>query len=333
MLTGASGFIGAHCVVQLLEKGYRVRASLRNLARAESLRAIYHENTQFEEERLEFLVLDLNQDQGWTEAAQGCDFVMHVASPVPAQLPRHADELIIPAKGGTLRALKAAHEAGIKRVVLTSSVAAICYGYPPQKTAFTEADWTNLQGHNLSPYIKSKTIAEKAAWDFVKDKDLELVTVNPGGVLGPVLEKDYGTSAEIVKKMMEGALPGFPRIGFPLVDVRDVARMHLLAMETPEAAGQRFICANDYIWFDEIGQVLKTHFPAYARKIPRRKMPSWLVRIFGLFDKEVKSILNELDFRKEVSHQKAAEILKWKPRPNEEAIVATAQSLIKFGIV
>ncbi len=333
LVTGASGFVGTHCIVQLVEKGYQVRGTLRSLSRAESIRQIIAENTN-KDFTLDFVEADLTKDDSWAKAVEGCDAILHVASPVPAQLPKHEDELIIPAREGTLRVLRAAKKANVSRVVLTSSVAAICYGHEPGKTSFTEKDWTDPNGNNLTPYIKSKVLAEKAAWDFVeKEAGIELSTINPGGILGPVLEKDYGTSAEIVKKMMAGEFPGYPNIGFPLVDVRDVASMHVAALENDQAIGERFICSNEYIWFSEVGEILHQRFPSYAKKLPKRKLPDWLVKIFSLFDKETKSVLNELGFRKDVSYEKAKTILNWSPKSNEEAIASTAESLIKFGVV
>lgn len=333
LITGASGFVGTHCIVQLIQKGYAVRGTLRSLSRADSIRQIIRENTEGDFD-LTFVEADLNGDDGWNKAVEGCDAIFHVASPVPAQLPKHEDELIIPAREGTLRVLRAAKNANVSRVILTSSVAAICYGHEMGKTSFTEEDWTNPNGNNLTPYIKSKVLAEKAAWEFVeKEGGIQLSTVNPGGILGPVLEKDYGTSAEIVKKMMAGEFPGYPNIGFPLVDVRDVASMHILAMETESAIGERFICSNDYIWFSDVGAILKENFPNYAKKIPSRKLPDWLVKVFALFDKETKSVLNELGFRKDVSYAKAQRLLNWSPKSNKEAILATGESLVKFGIV
>lgn len=333
LVTGASGFVGTHCIVQLVEKGYHVRGTLRNMSRADSIRQIISENTT-REFQLDFVQADLTNDDGWDEAVKGCDAIFHVASPVPVQLPKHEDELIIPAREGTIRVLKAARKAGVKRVILTSSVAAICYGHEKGRTSFTETDWSNPDGDNLTPYIKSKVLAEKAAWDFVEQEGgINLSTINPGGILGPVLEKDYGSSAEIVKKMMDGEFPGYPNIGFPLVDVRDVASMHVAALENNDAIGERFICSNKYVWFSEVGQVLRQNFPEYSKKLPKRNLPDWLIRIFALLDKETKSVLNELSFRKDVSFDKAQKVLNWHPKSNEEAIKATAESLIKFGIV
>lgn len=333
LVTGASGFVGTHCVVQLIQKGYSVRGTIRSMSRSASIREIIAENVNGDFQ-LEFVEADLTRDDGWNEAVKGCGAIMHVASPVPAQLPKHEDELIIPAREGTLRVLRAAKKAGVKRVVLTSSVAAICYGHDASKTSFTELDWTDPNGNNLTPYIKSKVLAEKAAWDFVNNEGgIDLSTINPGGILGPVLEKDYGTSAEIVKKMMAGEFPGYPNIGFPLVDVRDVASMHVAALENDQAIGERFICSNDYVWFSEVGEVLHQHFPQYSKKLPKRKLPDWLIKIFALFDKETKGVLNELGFRKDVSYRKGQQVLGWTPRSNEEAIVGTAESLIKFNII
>ena len=335
LVTGASGFIGSHCIVALLERGYKVRGTLRSLKRADSMRKIISRHTN-KAANLEFVTADLNKDSGWDEATKGCSYVLHVASPVPVEMPKDADEIIVPAREGTLRVLTSAAKNGVKRTVVTSSIAAICYGhYPNRKTDFTEADWTNPEGKDVSPYVQSKTYAERAAWEFIEtdDSGMEMSTVNPCVVLGPVLEKDYGSSAEIVKKLMAGEFPGAPKLTWPIVDVRDVAELEILAMEHPKASGERFICANDSMYISDITEVLKQYFPDYRKKLPKFNLPNWFVRLFAKFDKPTAGVLIDLDFVKNTSSQKAQTLLGWKPRPNEEAIVSTGESLIEYGVI
>lgn len=334
LVTGASGFIGSHCVLRLLNAGYQVRGTIRDLSRADDLKKIFSNHTK-ETNNLEFVQADLMKDDGWNEAVKDCIFVLHVASPVPIKLPKHEDDIIKPAKEGTLRVLKACIENNVERLVLTSSIAAICYGHYQRDKIYTETDWSNIDGPNVVAYPKSKTIAERAAWDYLNDQNssLEMVAVNPCVVLGPALEKDFGSSLEIVRKIMAGEMPGTPRIGWPIVDVRDVAEMEILAMTNPKAPGNRYICANETMWMSEISQVLKENFPAYKQKISIRTLPNWLVRLSSVFDSTIKSILTELDKPQYVSSQKAIDQLGWSCRSNEEAIKAAAQSLIDHKVI
>ncbi|MFN3463723.1 MAG: SDR family oxidoreductase [Terricaulis sp.] len=225
LVTGGTGFVGAHCIVQLLQKGYRVRTTVRSLAREGEVRAMVREGGVEAGDSLSFATADLMKDDGWADAVSGCTYVLHVASPFPPAAPKHEDELIIPARDGALRVLKAARDAGVKRVVLTSSFAAIGYGQKVGKKPYTEENWTDPNGDDVRAYVKSKTIAEKAAWDFIANEggSLELSVVNPVGVFGPVLGPDYSTSILLVQRLMDGALPGVPRLYFGAVDVRDVA--------------------------------------------------------------------------------------------------------------
>ena len=334
LVTGASGFIGAHCIIKLLEKGYDVRGTVRNMERVTQLKEMFAQHTD-KVENLSFVPLDLMSDTGWKAAASGCTYIMHVASPVPTTLPKDENEIILPAREGTLRALRAGTDAGVKRVVLTSSIAAVCYGHSDHSKTFTEADWSVIDSGDVMAYPKSKTIAEQAAWQLMEETgtDMELVTINPCLVFGPALEKDIGSSLEVVKKMLKGEMPGAPKIGWPIVDVRDVAEMHLLAMTNPEAKGQRFICANDTMWMMDIAKVLQQHFPQYRRKLPKRTLPNWLIKATALFDAQIRSVLTELDKPQHVSSQKARDVLGWTPRSNEEAIVSAAKSMIEYKVV
>jgi dihydroflavonol-4-reductase len=280
LVTGASGFIGLHCVLQLLEQGYRVRGTVRNSGRAAEVREAMAVNAGADAlHRLELVEADLTRDEGWSDAVRGCTYVLHVASPFPNRVPQHEDELIKPAKEGTLRVLKAAAEAGVRRVVLTSSLAAVSGGHPHDNSrVFTEEDWSIVD--RCPPYPKSKTLAERAAWDFVTslegDTPMELCAINPGAVLGPVLNRHYSTSGEIVRKLLAKELPGTAKLGFPWVDVRDVASAHIAAMTIPEAAGQRFCCAIEFGWIDEVADILATRFTPEGWKVPTRKLPSFL---------------------------------------------------------
>ncbi|MGB7284784.1 MAG: aldehyde reductase [Candidatus Acidiferrum sp.] len=336
LVTGGSGFIGSYCILQLLEAGYQVRTTVRSLRREGDVRTLLKEGGAEAGERLSFVVADLEQDAGWQEAAAGCDYVLHVASPLPPSVPKNEDELIVPAREGTLRVLRASRDAGVKRVVLTSSFAAIGYGYKERKETFDEKTWTDLEGEFVAPYQKSKTLAERAAWEFIRTEacKLELSVVNPVGVFGPVLGPDYSASILIVQKMMEGAMPGAPRLYFGVVDVRDVADLHIRAMTSPAAKGERFLAiAGDAMSMLDIAKVLKARMGAAAAKVPTRELPNWMVRLAALRDPALKLILPELGKRKNATNEKARRLLGWTPRSNEEAIVATAESLVRLGLL
>jgi len=336
LVTGGSGFIGGHCILQLLDAGYQVRTTVRNLKREADVRATLKRAGASADDRLTFFAADLESDAGWSEAVTGCDYVLHVASPFPPTVPKDENELIVPAREGALRVLRASRDAGVKRVVLTSSFAAIGYGHDQQSAPFTEADWTDPNGVDVFPYTKSKTLAERAAWDFIASEGggLELSVVNPVGVFGPVLGADYATSILIVQRMMDGALPGCPRLWFGAVDVRDVATMHLLAMTHPDANGERFLAvAGDFLSMLDIANILRSRMGEAAKKVPKREFPDWIVRFFVLLDPAVKQILPELGKRKNATNEKARRVLGWNPRSNEEAITATAESLVRLGLL
>ncbi len=336
LVTGGSGFIGSHCILQLLAAGHRVRTTVRNLNREGDVRAMLKVGGVETADGLSFFATDLEKDAGWPEAVAGCDYVLHVASPFPAKVPKDEDELIVPAREGALRVLRASREAGVKRVVLTSSFAAIGYGQKPRTAPFNETDWTDPSGEDVLPYVKSKTLAERAAWDFIAKEGggLELSVVNPVGVFGPVLGRDYSTSIFLVQRMMDGAMPGCPKLYFGVVDVRDVASLHLLAMTNPAAKGERFLAiAGDFMSMLDIAKVLKARMGAAAKRVPARELPNWLVRLAAIRDPAVKQILPELGKRKNATNEKARRVLGWTPRSNEEAIVATAESLVKLGLL
>src|ERR1700688_4721725 len=297
LVTGGSGFIGSHCILQLLAAGHQVRTTVRSLSREPDVRAMLKQGGAEVGARLSFFAADLESDQGWPPAVAGCDYVLHVASPFPANIPKHEDELIVPAREGALRVLRAARDAGVKRVVLTSSFAAIGYGHGPQRAPFDETKWTDPNGKDVSAYAKSKTLAEKAAWDFVAREGggLELAVVNPVGVFGPVLGADYATSILIVQRLMDGAMPGVPKLYFGAVDVRDVVDLHMRAMTHPAAKGERFLAgAGDFLSILDIAKILKRRMGAAAKRVPTRQLPNWVVRLAALRDPAVKQITPEL---------------------------------------
>ncbi len=251
-------------------------------------------------------------------------------------MPKHEDELIIPAREGALRVLRAARDAGVERVVMTSSFAAVGYGHKPRTAPFTEADWTDVTAHGVAAYPKSKTIAERAAWDFMAHEGgkLELAVVNPVAIFGPVLDADYALSILFVKRLLDGAIPACPRLFFGTVDVRDVADLHLRAMKHPEARGERFICvAGDSLTLLEIAGVLEKHMGEAARRVPTHEMPDWVVRLLAHFVSDMKMIAPEIGKRKNLSNEKARRVLGWNPRSNEDAIVATAESLQRLRLL
>jgi nucleoside-diphosphate-sugar epimerase len=336
LVTGGSGFIGSHAILQLLGKGHQVRTTVRSLQREDSVRAMLRQGGTEAGDRLSFVAADLDHDAGWPEAVAGCEYVLHVASPLPASIPKHEDELIVPAREGALRVLRAARGAAVKRVVLTSSFAAIGYGHKPQKAPFNETDWTDPNTAGLTPYVKSKTLAERAAWDFMSKEggDLELAVVNPVVVLGPVLGPDYSASILLLKRLLDGGMPGSPRLYFGVVDVRDVADLHIRAMTNPAAKGERFLAvAGDFLSILDIAKVLKRRMGASAERVPTRQLPDWLVRIAAWRDPAVRQFLPELGKIKNGVNDKAKRLLGWEPRSNEEAIVATAESLMRLGLL
>ena len=334
LVTGGSGFIGSHALLQLLATGHEVRTTIRSLQREAGLRALLRANAA-DDTRLHCFATDLTQDAGWTDAVAGCDFVLHIASPFPAGIPKHEDELIVPARDGALRVLRAARDAGARRVVLTSSFAAIGYGHPQQQAAFDETTWTHLDG-SIAAYTRSKTLAERAAWDFLAREGggLELAVVNPVGVFGPVLGADYATSIELVQRLLTGSMPGCPRLRFGVVDVRDVVDLHLRAMTHPAANGERFLAvAGEFMRVQEMALVLKSRLGTAARKVPTRELPDWLVKLVAMFDPTVRQIVPDLGKYKNATAAKAQRVLGWSPRSNQDALMATAESLLRLGLL
>ena len=335
LVTGGSGYVAGYCIAELLNNGWRVRSTVRSSAKVKAVRASIS-NIGSNASEIEFVEADLNSDAGWSQATGGAQYVLHVASPVPVTDPKNDDELVRPARDGTLRVLKAARDAAVKRVVMTSSISAIIFGRGVREQPFTEEDWTDETNRgDTSPYDRAKTIAERAAWAWLASEGggLELVAVNPGLVLGPVLGADYSASIEFVKKLLDGSIPALPRFGFNVVDVRDVARLHVLAMTTPEAAGQRFIGSGDFYWMSDVAKILKQGLGDQARKVPFIPVPDFVARMAALFDPIVRGRLYELGKRRPVSSEKAKRALGWTPRPITETVLDTARSLQASGLV
>lgn len=332
LVTGGSGYLGGWCLVELLRAGYRVRTTVRDLSRESQVRSAIAPQVP-DAADLTVLAADLLEDNGWEQAVEGCDYVLHVASPFPPAQPKDPDELIVPAREGTLRVLRAALDAGVGRVVVTSSVAAVGGGAKSSKP-LDEHDWTDLAHDGLSPYVRSKTIAERAAWQLVTDagQSERLAVINPGAILGPVLSPDRSFSLELIERLLKG-MPGVPRIGFSIVDVRDVADLHLKAMLAPEAGGERFVAVADFRWMSEVAEVLRTRLGDAAAKVPKRGVPDLLVKAMGLFDPAVRSITAQLGKKSLYSSEKAKSVLGWSPRPVEETALDCARSMIDVGAV
>jgi nucleoside-diphosphate-sugar epimerase len=322
-------------MVQLLEAGYKVRGTLRSMDKAGSIRQIAAEHTSHAE-NLALFEADLMDDRGWDEAMQGCTYVLHIASPFPGTIPDDENELIRPAVEGTRRVFEAAVRAGVKRVVQTSSVAAVASAHPDQNRTFTEADWS-LLGGDIEPYPKSKTMAEQAAWEFInglpEERPMELTVINPGYILGPVLDDRSRTSTLLLETLLKGSMPGIARLYYNIVDVRDVAAAHIAAMTTPEAAGKRFICVAWGVWLPEVANILAKEFGARGYKVPTMVLPDFLVKFKGLFDRVVRDNTKELGTAPQFDTSRIREILGWQPRPMEETIIEQGESMIEKGIV
>lgn len=331
LITGVTGFIGSHLAALALERGYTVRGSMRNLDRADAIRATI--GRVADTERLTFVRADLTDADSWKTATEGIDFVLHVASPFPKILPKTDEALVRPAVAGTLNVLRAAAASGVRRVVITSSTGAAMYGNR-REGVFTEADWTNVDNRkDSSPYFRSKTLAERAAWDFIAgdESGMELTSVLPGAVLGPLLEQDAGTSAAIVLKLMDGSAPALPRIGYAMVDVRSIADLHLLAMTSPVAAGQRYLGADEFYTFKDVANVLRQHLP--DRKFPSAILPDFAVRLFGYFDATLGPALVDLGSRRKANATRAKSELGWKPLPMDTSIRDCADSILQLKLV
>jgi dihydroflavonol-4-reductase len=334
LVTGGSGFVGAHVVDQLLNAGHTVRASVRSAAREQGVRAMLARAGTEGLERLSFVTLDLLSDDGWLDACRGCDGVMHVASPMTAT--RSEADVVKPAVEGTLRVLRAARDARVRRVVFTSTCGAVYYGHRLRAEPFDETSWTNVESGGMSPYVKSKALAERAAWNFLRTEGgaLELTTVNPTGIFGPALGPDYSESLDLIKRLLDGSMPACPDLWFGVVDVRDVADLHLRAMEAPAAKGERFIASQgDAVSMLAIARVLRERLGDRAGKVPTKRMPSFLIRLLAIFDVRLQHLLPLLGKVRNATGAKAMRVLGWRPRSWEDAVTDTARSLIDLGVV
>ena len=336
LVTGATGFIAGHVILQLLEAGHEVRGTARSASSAARLNETLSKYAG-RPIAIDLVAANLERDDGWAEAVAGMDFVQHVASPFPSGVPKDPNDLIRPATDGALRVLKASRAAGVKRVVMTSSMAAIAYGWGENRPAvLTEEHWSNPDNlKDNTAYTRSKTIAERAAWDYIngEGKGLELAVINPAAVLGPVMSGDLSASLELLTMPLSGKIPAVPRIGFGIVDVRDVAAAQVAAMTVPGAAGERFLVSQPFMWFSDVADVLRDAFPAYAKKLPKGTMPDFMLKIVAVFNPALKQVIPELGRQRQISNEKARTILGWTPRTANEAIIDGAQSLIDAGVV
>jgi dihydroflavonol-4-reductase len=333
LVTGGSGYLGGWCIVELLRRGYRVRTTVRNPSRETEV----HEAVDSQVDSHHNLTVhqaDLMSDEHWDNVIEGCDYVLHVASPFPPSQPKDPDELIVPAREGTLRVLGKALDHGVQRVVVTSSIAAVRLAKGSEKRVLDEDDWTDPDSPDLTPYVRSKTIAERAAWDMVRERDEEerLAVVNPGAIIGPVLHSDLSYSLQAIERLLKGS-PGVPRLGFNFVDVRDVADLELRAMTSPDAGGKRFIAVTKWLWMAEAGEILRARLGDQASKVPTRTIPDFLVRGMALFDGGIRSIVGTLGKRTDLTSERARSELGWSPRPIEDTVAEAGKSLIEHGSV
>ena len=331
LVTGGTGFIGLHCLQQLLDKGYKVRTTIRSEPRKqEVLEAMKKHSSNCE--NLEFYIADLLKDDGWKEAVEGSKYVLHVASPFFLGEPENEDVFIKPAVEGTLRVLKACVDADVQKVVLTSSFAAVGYGHPREKEVYTEEDWSSVDGE-ISAYAKSKTLAEKAAWEFVENleesKKFDLTVINPVAVTGPMLTSDIGSSNDFLLKLISGSMPACPKIHMGYIDVRDVAKAHIFSMTEEKTNGERIIVSENEMFFAEVGKTLNE---AGFKKSPTKELPNFLVKIMSFFVGELKTLLSALDRKGDIDKTKAERFFNWEYISTEQSVTETAQQLQDMGL-
>ena len=335
LVTGGTGFVGGYAIIALIKAGHTVHTTVRDIKRKSDIFSVLQSVGIQAEGKVEVFACDLTSDDGWADAVGGCEFVLHIASPFHSGPVKDENDLIVPAREGTLRVLRFAREAKAKRVVMTSSFAAVGYGYAEKERFFTEADWTNT-GAKIAPYIKSKAVAEKAAWDFIKKEggSLELTTICPTGIFGPVLSADLSSSIELIRSMLKGQMPACPKLYFGIVDVRDVVDLQIAAMTSPLAKGERFIAtAGGAFSLYDVAKVLRRTLGKDANQAPKWQLPSWLVRLAAKFIPKFRGFLTDLDIKRKPSNQKAVDVFKWKFRSMEETIADTGRSLIAHGLL
>lgn len=336
LVTGGSGFVGIHCILQLLQQGYSVKTTVRSLNRKNTVLTRLENGGLTDFSQLGFIEADLTEDANWDHAVAGCDFVLHVASPIGLSIPKDENDMIRPAVDGTRRVLRAARDAGVKRVVMTSNFGAVGYSHTDTTQVITEESWTNPNEPGLSAYNKSKVLAERAAWDFLKTEGgkLELTVINPVGIFGPSLGPELSSGFELLKQILDGSMKRVPNMTLGLVDVRDVADLHIRAMTSPAANGQRFLAiAGETMTLPDIAQLMKDRLGNTLNHISTKRIPDWVVRLAALVNPTARALVPMLSRYRTASNEKARTLLGWKPRSNEEALLAAANSLIQFGYV
>lgn len=335
LVTGASGFLGKWVAIELLKAGYRVRGTVRSEAKATQVKATIAKLLGEEPaSRLETCMCDLLDDAGWAEAMNGCSAVMHVAAQIVADEPKDQDVVIKPALEGTARVLRFAHAAGIKRVIITSSIATVGYGHGQTsgKRVYTEEHFTNLDGMKWTwAYCVGKTRAERHAWDFAKANGMEVTTIHPGMILGPAVDADTSISLSLVSSLLDGSTPAMPTNGFAVSDVRDIAEMHVKALESTEAIGQRYLSTGPYLPFPRVAEILREAYP--QAKVTMRTVPDWLIRIMVHFNSPIRQIINDIGNEKHFDGRKGEALLGHPYRSPQEATLSAAESLIRLGIV
>jgi nucleoside-diphosphate-sugar epimerase len=333
LVTGGTGFLASHCILQLLQQNYKVKTTIRTSAKKDKVLNMLKNGVIQNFENLSFVEADLTQDKNWDIATENCDYVLHVASPIHLKLPKHEDEMIRPAVEGTLRILKASENSGVKRVVMTSNFGAVGYSNKNPNDIITEKNWTDPNEKGLSAYNKSKVMAEEAAWEFIKNSngEMELSVINPVGIFGPALDKDLSSGFDLLKRMIDGTLKAIPKLVLGIVDVRDAADLHIRAMINPKAAGERFLALSDGTFsLPQIAELLRKEMPEISGKISKKILPNWQVKLAALFNENAKAIAPMLGINRNASNEKAKTLLGWKPRSKEEAILETVKNMLYF---
>jgi nucleoside-diphosphate-sugar epimerase len=332
LVTGGNGYVAGWCIVELLKRGYAAHTTIRSLLKEPTVRNSIA--AAADTGNLTFFAADLTKDDGWEAAMAGCDYALHVASPLGINNSRNPNDLIIPARDGTLRVLRAAVAARVKRVVMTSAANAASPSSYSEDGVTDETLWTDSDDPTLLPYRRSKTLAEKAAWEFMKtvECDTTLTTILPGAVFGPILSRDSLTSVQVIGKMLRGEMPGLPRIGLEVIDVRDLADVHIRAMTAPAAAGERFLATGQLMWLSDVAKALRESLGADANKVPTRAIPDFIVRLMAIFKPELREITISLGRKNRHTTRKAEILLDWKPRPAYETVIDCAKSLIEWKI-
>jgi len=337
LVTGGTGFVGSHCILQLLQQGYAVKTTIRSPDKKDKVLDMLRTGGVTDYQHIQFIIADLTDDNNWSAAVADCAYVLHVASPIYLRVPKDPDEMIRPAVDGTLRVLKAARDAGVKRVVMTSNFGAVGYSHKDPTTLITEKEYTDPNEKGLSAYNKSKVMAERGAWQFIREEGngLEFCTVNPMGIFGPSLGPELSSGFELLRNIMNGTMKAIPNMELGIVDVRDVADLHLKAMTSPRANGERFLAlAGGTMSLLQIAQLIKDKMPEVGDKISIRPLPDWKVRLAALLgNQKAKALAPMLGINRNASNQKAISVLGWAPRNNETAVLASAESLIRYGAI